>query len=69
MLGVTSFTAIINPPQVMILAVGALQERLVMRDGSPAVERFCALTLGCDHRVINGAAGARFLADVCAALT
>ena len=69
MLGVTSFTAIINPPQVMILAVGGLQERLVMRDGSPAVERFCALTLGCDHRVINGAAGARFLADVCAALT
>jgi pyruvate dehydrogenase E2 component (dihydrolipoamide acetyltransferase) len=69
MLGVTSFTAIINPPQVMILAVGALQERLVMRDGYPAVERFCALTLGCDHRVINGAAGARFLADVCAALT
>jgi pyruvate dehydrogenase E2 component (dihydrolipoamide acetyltransferase) len=69
MLGVTSFTAIINPPQVMILAVGALQERLVMRDGSPAVERFCALTLGCVHRVINGAAGARFLADVCAALT
>lgn len=69
MLGVTSFTAIINPPQVMILAVGAVQERLVMRDGSPAVERFCALTLACDHRVINGAAGARFLADICAALS
>lgn len=68
MLGVTSFTAIINPPQVMILAVGAVQERLVMRDGSPAVERFCALTLACDHRVINGAAGARFLADICSAL-
>lgn len=68
MLGVTSFTAIINPPQVMILAVGSVQERLVMREGSPAVERFCALTLGCDHRVINGAAGARFLADVCGAL-
>lgn len=69
MLGVTSFTAIINPPQVMILSVGAVQERLVMRDGSPAVERFCALTLGCDHRVINGASGARFLADICNALS
>jgi len=69
MLGVTSFTAIINPPQVMILAVGTVQERLVLRGGAPAVERFCALTLACDHRVINGAAGARFLADVCAALT
>jgi len=45
-----------------------VQERLVMRDGSPAVERFCALTLACDHRVINGAAGARFLGDICAAL-
>ena len=68
MLGVTSFTAIINPPQVMILAVGTVQERVVLRDGTPAVERFCALTLACDHRVINGAAGARFLADICAAL-
>lgn len=68
MLGVTSFTAIINPPQVMILAVGGVQERVVLRDGSVAVERFCALTLACDHRVINGAAGARFLGDICSAL-
>ena len=68
MLGVTSFTAIINPPQVMILAVGAVQERVVLRGGAVAAERFCALTLACDHRVINGAAGARFLADICAAL-
>lgn len=68
MLGVTSFTAIINPPQVMILAVGGVQERVVLRDGGVAVERFCALTLACDHRVINGAAGARFLGDICSAL-
>jgi len=65
MLGVTSFTAIINPPQVMILAVGAIQERLVLNDGKPELAHFCALTLACDHRVINGASGARFLAEVC----
>jgi pyruvate dehydrogenase E2 component (dihydrolipoamide acetyltransferase) len=65
MLGVTSFTAIINPPQVMILAVGAIQERVILKDGKPLSARFCALTLACDHRVINGATGARFLAAVC----
>jgi pyruvate dehydrogenase E2 component (dihydrolipoamide acetyltransferase) len=65
MMGVTSFTAIINPPQVMILAVGAIQERVILKDGKPMLARFCALTLACDHRVINGAAGARFLAAIC----
>jgi pyruvate dehydrogenase E2 component (dihydrolipoamide acetyltransferase) len=65
MLGVTSFTAIINPPQVMILSVGAIQERVVLADGVAAIASFCALTLACDHRVINGASGARFLADIC----
>ena len=65
MLGVDSFTAIINPPQVMILAVGTVQERLVLNGGKPEVARFCALTLACDHRVINGAAGAKFLAAIC----
>ena len=65
MLGVDSFTAIINPPQVMILAVGAIQERVVLKDGKSENARYCALTLACDHRVINGAAGARFLAAIC----
>ena len=65
MLGVDSFTAIINPPQVMILAVGTVQERLVLNGGKPEAARFCALTLACDHRVINGAAGAKFLAAIC----
>lgn len=65
MLGVTSFTAIINPPQVMILAVGAIGERVILEDGKPVHARFSALTLACDHRVINGAAGARFLAAIC----
>ena len=65
MLGVDSFTAIINPPQVMILAVGAIQEKLVLKDGKPEVARYCSLSLACDHRVINGATGARFLAAIC----
>jgi pyruvate dehydrogenase E2 component (dihydrolipoamide acetyltransferase) len=65
MLGVTSFTAIINPPQVMMLAVGAIQERVILKDGKPQLAHFCALSLACDHRVINGAAGARFLAEIC----
>lgn len=65
MLGVDSFTAIINPPQVMILAVGAIRERLSLHDGEPVMTRYCSLSLACDHRVINGAAGARFLSAVC----
>ena len=65
MLGIDSFNAIINPPQVMILAVGAVRERLVLKDGKPEIARYCTLSLGCDHRVINGAAGARFLAVIC----
>jgi pyruvate dehydrogenase E2 component (dihydrolipoamide acetyltransferase) len=68
MLGVTSFTAIINPPQVMILAVGAIQERVILSDDKPGLARFCSLTLACDHRVINGATGARFLAEICETL-
>ena len=65
MLGIDSFTAIINPPQVMILAVGAVKEKLLLKDGKPETERYCALSLACDHRVINGAVGARFLAAIC----
>lgn len=65
MLGVTSFTAIINPPQVMILAVGAIQKRVIFKDGKPALAQFCALTQACDHRVINGAVGTKFLAAIC----
>jgi len=63
--GVEEFTAIINPPGSAILAVGAAKpEPVVLADGSIAVRRAAALTLGCDHRVIDGAAGAQFLATL-----
>jgi len=63
--GVEEFTAIINPPGSAILALGAaLKEPFVGGDGAIGVRRAMALTLGCDHRVIDGAAGARFLATL-----
>jgi pyruvate dehydrogenase E2 component (dihydrolipoamide acetyltransferase) len=64
MLGVARFDAIINPPQVAILAVGAAEERVVVRDGAPAVARMMTLTLSVDHRVIDGATSAAFLASL-----
>ena len=64
MFGVDRFDAIINPPQVAILAVGAGQDRVVARDGQPAVRRMVTLTLSCDHRVVDGAMGAKFLATL-----
>jgi pyruvate dehydrogenase E2 component (dihydrolipoamide acetyltransferase) len=63
--GVEEFTAIINPPGSAILALGAaLAEPFVRGDGSVGTRRAMAMTLGCDHRVIDGAAGARFLATL-----
>jgi len=61
MFGVKSFTAIINPPEVAVLAVGAIEDKLVLRDGSVAAVPTLSLTLSCDHRVIDGALAARFL--------
>lgn len=65
MFGVSSLTPIINPPNAMILGVGA--DRRVFRpdpDGAPALRRELTLTLACDHRIIDGAAAARFLSAV-----
>jgi pyruvate dehydrogenase E2 component (dihydrolipoamide acetyltransferase) len=59
--GIARFDAIINPPQVAILAVGAAEERVVARNGVPTVARMMTLTLSVDHRVIDGAVGAGFL--------
>lgn len=64
MFDVDSFSAVLNPPQAAILAVGSVKQRAVVRDGTLAVGWTMALTLSCDHRVIDGARGGRFLADV-----
>jgi pyruvate dehydrogenase E2 component (dihydrolipoamide acetyltransferase) len=64
MFGVDRFTAIINPPQVVILAVGSVTQRAVVRDGALVARHMTALTLVCDHRALYGADAARFLARV-----
>src|SRR5205085_8456441 len=65
MYGVDSFSAVINPPQAGILAVGSLKPRpIVDADGNVAARPTVVLTLACDHRVLYGADGARFLARV-----
>jgi pyruvate dehydrogenase E2 component (dihydrolipoyllysine-residue acetyltransferase) len=61
MFGISSFAAVINPPQAGILAVGAIAERPVVRDGEIAVGQLMPMTLACDHRILYGADGARFL--------
>jgi pyruvate dehydrogenase E2 component (dihydrolipoamide acetyltransferase) len=64
MFGVTSFTAIINPPQAAILSVGALEPRAVVRDGEIVSRHTMTLTLACDHRILYGADAAQFLARI-----
>jgi len=64
MFGVDRFDGIINPPQVAILAVGAGTDRVVARNGQAVVATVATLTLSCDHRVVDGAAGAQFLATL-----
>lgn len=61
MFGITEFTAIINPPEAAILAVGAIEDRVVAVDGEVVIRQRMRATLSCDHRVIDGATGARFL--------
>jgi pyruvate dehydrogenase E2 component (dihydrolipoamide acetyltransferase) len=64
MYGVTSFTAIINAPQAAILAVGALAERAVARNGEIVARHTMSMTLSCDHRILYGADAAEFLAEI-----
>ncbi len=62
MFGITEFTAIINPPEAAILAVGAMQTLPVVRgEGEITLRQMMRVTLSCDHRIIDGATGARFL--------
>ena len=61
MLDIEEFTAIINPPEAGILAIGKMGEKAVAHEGSVALRRRMRLTMSCDHRVIDGATGAQFL--------
>jgi pyruvate dehydrogenase E2 component (dihydrolipoamide acetyltransferase) len=61
MFGIEEFTAVINPPEAGILAVGKVEERPVVVDGEVVVQPRMRVTMSCDHRVIDGATGARFL--------
>jgi len=61
MFGIKDFTAVINPPQAAILAVGAGEKRPVVVGDKIEVHQIMTVTLSCDHRVIDGATGARFL--------
>jgi pyruvate dehydrogenase E2 component (dihydrolipoamide acetyltransferase) len=61
MFGIDQFTAIINPPEAGILAIGAVEDKAVVVDGKVEVRKRLRLTMSCDHRVIDGAVGAKFL--------
>src|SRR5262249_44489453 len=64
MYDVEEFSAIINPPEGAILAVGAVLEKAVVDNGQVRVGRRMKMTISCDHRVMDGAMGAPFLQDV-----
>jgi pyruvate dehydrogenase E2 component (dihydrolipoamide acetyltransferase) len=63
MFGVKSFSAVINPPQSTILAVGAGEQRVVARNGAPSVTTMLSVTLSVDHRAVDGALGAALLGE------
>jgi pyruvate dehydrogenase E2 component (dihydrolipoamide acetyltransferase) len=64
MFGVDHFTAVINPPQAAILAVGAAKPEAVVRSGQVVARQTMKATLSIDHRVLDGVAAAQFLADL-----
>jgi pyruvate dehydrogenase E2 component (dihydrolipoyllysine-residue acetyltransferase) len=64
MLSLESFTAVINPPQSAILAVGSIKQRPVVRNGALAVAHTMYVTVSCDHRIIDGVMAGRFLEDL-----
>jgi pyruvate dehydrogenase E2 component (dihydrolipoamide acetyltransferase) len=61
MFGIKEFSAIINPPQVCILAVGKADQRPIVKNGALAIGNVMTCTLSCDHRVVDGAVGAEFM--------
>ena len=64
MYGIEQFVAVLNPPQVAILAIGSIDDRLTAVDGELAIVPTMTMTLTCDHRAIDGSEGAEFLRDV-----
>jgi pyruvate dehydrogenase E2 component (dihydrolipoamide acetyltransferase) len=64
MFGIDQFAAVINPPEGAILAVGQVREVPVVSDGAVIAGKRLAMTLSCDHRVVDGAIGAAFLAEL-----
>jgi len=63
MYGIEEFSAIINPPEAAILAVGAIVEKPVVKDSQITIGHRMKVTLSCDHRVVDGATGAQFLQE------
>ena len=61
MFGIKDFSAVINPPHATILAVGAGEQRAVVRKGKIEVATMMSVTLSCDHRAVDGALGAELL--------
>jgi len=64
MLGVDSFTAIINPPEAGILAVGRIEKRPVVKNDEVCIRSMLTLTLSVDHRIVDGALAAKFIAQI-----
>jgi pyruvate dehydrogenase E2 component (dihydrolipoamide acetyltransferase) len=61
MFGIDQFTAIINPPEAGIIAIGTSEDKVVVIDGEQVVRQRVRVTMSCDHRIIDGAVGAKFL--------
>jgi len=64
MFGIDEFSAVINPPEGAILAVGRVRDEPIVKDGRVQAGKRLAMTLSCDHRVVDGAVGASFLAEL-----
>ena len=64
MFGIKDFTAVINPPHSTILAVGAGEQRAVVKNGALAIATVMSITLSCDHRAVDGALGAELIAAI-----
>jgi len=61
MFGIEEFTAIINPPDACILAIGGIKQTPIVKDGQMVVGNLMKVTLSCDHRVVDGVVGSSFL--------